>query len=844
MCFDVFNNDEIINLTDSILSFVSELLASGVDNIEMSNDPKILAMLSDFFTSNTMTIKGSTEYKSNLRPIISLIDDDTIDNQIPDSKGATTPSENTGGYFSVLFPITLSLATKHHKDIPVGLACEGHRVGLTTFKQSNDDYSALNTNGNAVRWLHDKMGWNVLNHSMTAQLPQRSYYVDGIDSELAGKILTQGYYSGYLSFSNTCVLDRLSGKWYEVNSTKTAWVERTPTKKYAQPFYREYTNADDPNASHAGPWYFNRDFDFDYSWGEWERRASELGLPYEKVIVHNGGTSSVWTASAGRKYAYFSVRTSGIYNNPPIAATVNRADADPSDFNGQGYNVWNDAWVLNREKVLQKCIEDKSWVVFMSHTNDQEYFRNYYLNGRDYPSAEAGQPELRGKDSNYPNEWIVPLKYNEIMDIIGDNVHDYINHPPSRLEISSWDEWHPAPGTHLAAWYYILDKALDMGIDIVTPMDGWKTHGNILNLGVDRNGQKYTYDSAEKQTPYTDEEMSYLTIGADMSIRYSFNPTYNTDLSNPDITISVAVDSQPYNGFALTPEIIVKDNGITLVNGIHYTVSYKNNTNAGTAIVIITGKGHYTGTQIATFTIEKAYQDLTWEQEFEGVVVEEEIELLAKVSSELDVEYSVSDESIASIEVVGKKAFLICKAPGSVTVKATQKGNENYYKSNTISKNIRIHNAPDQFVPIEIKLGEQGAVSTMTEIGLERTFFFSVETGWKIHSVTFNGKDVTNEVWNNSYTTPIISEASSLIVAYEDDGSSVSPRRNSEIRVTGNNEVIHITGTKLGDTISIYDEDGKIVAKQTSTSSIIDIPLNKDKMYIVNVGDLTIKILL
>lgn len=243
-------------------------------------------------------------------------------------------------------------------------------------------------------------------------------------------------------------------------------------------------------------------------------------------------------------------------------------------------------------------------------------------------------------------------------------------------------------------------------------------------------------------------------------------------------------------------------------------------------------------------TIEKAYQDLTWEQDFEDVTVDQEIELLAKVSSGLNVEYTVSDESIASIDVVGKKAFLICKAAGNVTVKATHKGNENYYKTNTINKVVKIHNAPDQFVPIEIKLGEQGAVSTMTEIGLERTFVFSVEQGWKIHSVTFNGRDVTNKIKDNTYTTPEITEASTLVVAYEDDGSSASPRRSSEVRITGSNGVLHVAGTESGDVISIYDEDGKLVAQETATSSIMEIPLSQDKLFIVNVDDLTVKILL
>ena len=509
--------------SESKMAAVISMLGVGVDNIEMSNNPKMMSVLNNLFTEARVELNKTNSNNKNLSPCISLIDDDTIDNQIPDSHGASEPTSNTGGYFSVLLPLTLSLSVKHNKPVPVGLACEGHRVGLTSYHATNDNYSALNTNGNAVKWIHNNMKWNVLSHSMTAQLPEdHTYYVDGIDSELADIILARGSYSSYLSFQNTCVIDRLTGKWYEVNSTKTAWVERTPTKKYAMPFYREYINPETADANHEGPRYFNRDFDFEYSWGEWFKRAEELGLPFERGIVHNGSTSSVYMAYGSRKYAYYSVRTTGTHNLPPIPATVNRTSSAPtsSELGGASYNVWHDKWVANKEKILDECVDGKTWVVFMSHFNDQRYHRNYYLDGYDYPSAETGQPELRAKDPNYPSEWIIPLKNEEILDIIGENVHDYINHPPSRLNISTWDEWHPAPGTQLAAIYYIWDKALDMGIDIVTPMDAWATHGNVLNIGIDRNGQSYQYDDAEAQTPYTDEEKSYLTIGADSSIRY------------------------------------------------------------------------------------------------------------------------------------------------------------------------------------------------------------------------------------------------------------------------------------------------------------------------------------
>lgn len=497
---------------ESAMAAALGLVSVGVDNIEMSNNPKMMAVLKNLRTTEPVQINADNENKVNLTAKVSIIDDDTVDYQIPSSRGASTPTADTGGYFSVLLPLLISLRAKNGKPTSCGLACEGHRVGLTTLRQANDDYTTLNENGNAVKWLHDNLGWNVFNHSMTAQLPEKTYFVDGIDSELADTILSQGTYSGLRSFHNTIVLDRLTGKWYEVNSTLTAWVERTPFKKYAMPFYREYINASTPGANHNGPLYFNRDFDFEYAWGEWNRRAKELGLPHEMAIVHNGGTAASFTIAAARKYGYFSVNNKGEQNFPPIGATVGRLRVVSSD------NVWDDVWVATQKEEMDNCAANRMWAVYMTHFNDTPFF-NGYVDGKTYPSADPYQPALRAKDDNYPDAWRVPLMHEEIQDIIGDNLHDYINTPPSRLGISSWADWRPAGGTMAAAFYYILDYAMSKGIDIVPPMDGWKTHGNVLNVGVDRNGQTFPYDAADAQTPLTDDEKSFLTIGADMTIR-------------------------------------------------------------------------------------------------------------------------------------------------------------------------------------------------------------------------------------------------------------------------------------------------------------------------------------
>ena len=63
------------------------------------------------------------------------------------------------------------------------------------------------------------------------------------------------------------------------------------------------------------------------------------------------------------------------------------------------------------------------------------------------------------------------------------------------------------------------------------------------------------------------------------------------------------IASQPYTGSAIEPTVTVKDGRKTLTAGTDYTVTYKDNTNVGTATATVTGKGNYTGSVEAKFNI-------------------------------------------------------------------------------------------------------------------------------------------------------------------------------------------------------------------------------------------------
>ena len=63
------------------------------------------------------------------------------------------------------------------------------------------------------------------------------------------------------------------------------------------------------------------------------------------------------------------------------------------------------------------------------------------------------------------------------------------------------------------------------------------------------------------------------------------------------------IAEQTYTGSALTPTPVVTVNEKTLVKDTDYTLTYKQNTNAGTASVTIQGIGNYTGSVKKTFKI-------------------------------------------------------------------------------------------------------------------------------------------------------------------------------------------------------------------------------------------------
>ena len=96
-----------------------------------------------------------------------------------------------------------------------------------------------------------------------------------------------------------------------------------------------------------------------------------------------------------------------------------------------------------------------------------------------------------------------------------------------------------------------------------------------------------------------------VTVTGRDNYKDSAKTTFKVTASIAGATVTNIV-ARTYNTKAQTQSPKVVLDGKTLKAGTDYTLSYKNNVNAGTATMTVTGKGVYTGSKAATFKINPA----------------------------------------------------------------------------------------------------------------------------------------------------------------------------------------------------------------------------------------------
>lgn len=188
-----------------------------------------------------------------------------------------------------------------------------------------------------------------------------------------------------------------------------------------------------------------------------------------------------------------------------------------------------------------------------------------------------------------------------------------------------------------------------------------------------------------------------------------------------------------YNGSAKKPTVKVQFTGTTLTKGTDYTVSYSNNTNAGTATVKVTGKRNFHGTLTKTFKINKATPTFTGYIGYTRTVSRPDWTINTKCSSDATLTYKSSDTSIATVSSSGKVSLKGKTGVAYITV--TSPATANYTAA---TRQVKITVNPDETTAATITTGADSYTKTVNDSGF--SLEASADSGGKL---TYSSSDTS-----------------------------------------------------------------------------------------------------
>lgn len=114
-------------------------------------------------------------------------------------------------------------------------------------------------------------------------------------------------------------------------------------------------------------------------------------------------------------------------------------------------------------------------------------------------------------------------------------------------------------------------------------------------------------------------------------------------------------------------------------------------------------------------TIEKAEQNIIWNQDLSNIELYSQVELGATSNSGLPVSYEMSPNNVATLYSNSGKWYLDCYGSGAVNIRATQNGDKNYNAANTLTKTLVVYGGGDdpQNPQIYLNIEEPGTLPTM-----------------------------------------------------------------------------------------------------------------------------------
>ncbi len=145
-------------------------------------------------------------------------------------------------------------------------------------------------------------------------------------------------------------------------------------------------------------------------------------------------------------------------------------------------------------------------------------------------------------------------------------------------------------------------------IEISADGDKWTEIANNLEWTPNKSIKTYVLPTPTKARyiKITALETAYNELTASMFNLYENTLTSYIDINT--LPVSYVTEGYVYNGQEIKPKVTIKDGDVELLEDTHYSIKYRENVNAGTGTLEITGLGIYDGTIIKEFKILKANQ--------------------------------------------------------------------------------------------------------------------------------------------------------------------------------------------------------------------------------------------
>ena len=329
-----------------------------------------------------------------------------------------------------------------------------------------------------------------------------------------------------------------------------------------------------------------------------------------------------------------------------------------------------------------------------------------------------------------------------------------------------------------------------------------------------------------------------------VSFRYMLRESYESpvpkvfgeqlkDIANTKVTLSKT--SYTYDGKAKTPVVTVMDDDYLLQENEDYTITYSDNIKVGTATVMITGIGRYTGTVSVSFTILQVKKNNVIKSSNITKTVsakEQKVKIQATVNDKAKLTYSSNNKSVkvnSSGEITIAKNFT-----GTAVITITAAETARYKKT---SCQITVTVRPT---------GTSLSGVTNTGCGIANVAWTRNKsvTGYRIQYSTdsqFKKNVITVNISKNQTTKTILSklkEGSTYyvrIATYKNTGSKIYSSWSKAKKVT-----IRPTGTSLSGVTNTGSGKVKVTWLRNKSATGYRIQYSTDSKFKKNVTTVNI----